>query len=287
MARDDNHLVKLAFFGHHKCATNWIIRVINQLCQELALNYENFHSPKMFDFDLTRTVQSRNIDFFSYTNADINYVKELNDNFVGFHLIRDPRDIIVSAYYSHRYSHPNDFWPELDAHRKRLDCLDKVDGLFYIMEYLQSMIIDGDAIRLFDHMEMWDYSRTNIKEIKFEELILNPYFYMMETFNFLGVLSDGEDPLREKIIKRMFPFIRFGKQEITLGNALKIIYDLDFLKMTKGRGRGEEDKKHHFRKGMSGDWKNHFEEKHIEYFKDNYNGLLLKLGYESDDKWSI
>jgi hypothetical protein len=211
----------------------------------------------------------------------------LNDNFLGFHVIRDPRDIIVSAYYSHRYSHPNDFWPELDAHRKRLDCLDKGDGLFYIMEYLQSMKIDGVVIRLFDHMEMWDYSRTNIKEIKFEQLILNPYFYMMEIFNFLGLLSDEDNPLHEKIIKSLFPFIRFGRREITLGNALKIIHDLDFLKMTKGRGKGDEDKKHHFRKGISGDWKNHFDENHIEYFKDNYNELLIKLGYESDDKWRI
>lgn len=42
-----------------------------------------------------------------------------------------------------------------------------------------------------------------------------------------------------------------------------------------------------FRKGLIGDWVNHFEPVHVEAFKDEAGDWLVDLGYEADDDWSV
>ena len=66
---------------------------------------------------------------------------------------------------------------------------------------------------------------------------------------------------------------------------LYCVYYNDFSRLARGRTQGEENTKSHFRKGISGDWKNHFNHDHKDYFKKYYNEILVKLGYENDDKW--
>jgi hypothetical protein len=69
--------------------------------------------------------------------------------------------------------------------------------------------------------------------------------------------------------------------------ALKeILSGQDFKKKTGGREAGQEDKKSHYRKGVSGDWVNHMKAVHLKYFVAHYNPVLLKLGYESDPDWA-
>lgn len=40
-----------------------------------------------------------------------------------------------------------------------------------------------------------------------------------------------------------------------------------------------------FRKGMIGDWKNHFTDDHKQAFKEQAGDQLIELGYERDDNW--
>jgi len=58
-----------------------------------------------------------------------------------------------------------------------------------------------------------------------------------------------------------------------------------YEKLSKGRKKGEEDTSSHYRKGVAGDWKNHFNERHIRYFKNAMNDILVKYGYEKDENW--
>ena len=92
-----------AFFGHHRCATSWINLISQKICEGINLRFNNVYNPSMFNKDLKSYVKKNNTEFLSYTNANFNYVKNLDD-FIGFHVIRDPRDIVVSGYYSHLYS---------------------------------------------------------------------------------------------------------------------------------------------------------------------------------------
>jgi hypothetical protein len=40
-----------------------------------------------------------------------------------------------------------------------------------------------------------------------------------------------------------------------------------------------------FRKGKPGDWREHFTQKNIDYFKESTGNLLIELGYEADNDW--
>lgn len=79
-------------------------------------------------------------------------------------------------------------------------------------------------------------------------------------------------------------FQKYGFNDEQLDRAMKIVEQLGFEKRA-GRKRGEEDKKSHFRKGVSGDWKKHFNSEHKKLFKKMYPDALVKLGYEENNDW--
>lgn len=58
-----------------------------------------------------------------------------------------------------------------------------------------------------------------------------------------------------------------------------------FASLSKGRARGEENKNSHFRKGIAGDWKNHFNEQNKDAIKKAAGDWLIQHGYESDLDW--
>lgn len=277
----------LAYFGHHKCATTWINSIISLVCYDLNLNTTNLTNPRMFEFNLDIFVQENDVDFLSYTNADIQFVQNL-DNFLGFHVIRDPRDIVVSAYFSHLFSHSIEGWPALIEHRKRLQNVSKDEGLFIEMDFRKNQ---------FDTMHNWDYAQPNVLEIKMESIINSPYETMLDAFTYLRLvdetisskqrfvylLTSSINRLHKKN-KQKFPF-SISRTKIPTETLLGYIYYNRFSKMAGDRKKGEEDRRSHYRKGEAGDWKNHFTEKHCNYFKQNFNDLLIKLGYETTIKW--
>lgn len=278
----------LTYFGHHKAASTWAVSIIKQVCQDIGLKHIRVESEKIFDFDLKKFVEREKPDFLSYTNAELNHVKNL-ENFRGFHIIRDPRDIVVSAYFSHLHSHPTDKWTKLIEHRNKLENSSKDEGLFLEMEFRRNQ---------FDAMYNWDYSLPNVYDVKMEELVINPYKSFVDIFEFLGIVDESEFGLKARssqlatmTINRLsqkskvvIPF-RFGENKIPVESLLGIIYKHEFSKLAGGRNLGEENVKSHYRKGVSGDWRNHFKEEHIKLFKEKYSDLLIKLGYESDSDW--
>jgi hypothetical protein len=208
--------------------------------------------------------------------------------------------MIVSAYYSHLYSHSTEYWPELNYYRQRLKKLDHDEGLFYVMEYLPRMVIDGDPIPVFDQMITWNYRQPNVLEVRFEDLVASPYYGIVQIFDFLGLIENEalaqRHPLVLKLVELFTGMLNFSmnsahipfgikRKKLRLEELLRIIYLNDFKRISSGRKRGQEDRRHHFRKGIPGDWKNHFNEDHKKVFKERFNPLLVKLEYEKDDQW--
>lgn len=278
----------LCFFGHHKGGTQWIQGILRELCSELNLKYNFAYEARMFDYDLKSFIEKEKTDVFAYTNANYEYVKDLN-NFRGFHVIRDPRDIVVSGYFSHLYSHPTDKSSRIREEREKLQNLPKDEGLLLEMEFNYDV---------FKAMYEWNYSLENVMEIKMEDLISNPYRNFVDIFRFLGLVSESRPTFKERwshllaisalrtqqvIIKE--PILHLPLATVPYERILGIIYENDFKKKSGGRKQGEENAKSHYRKGVAGDWQNHFNEKHVEVFKEKYNPILIKLGYEQDDRW--
>ena len=72
----------IAFFGHHKGATDWMNGILAQVCKELKLRFSVVHIPEMFDGDLKNYVIKNKVDFLSFDNADYKYVRQL-ENFIN------------------------------------------------------------------------------------------------------------------------------------------------------------------------------------------------------------
>lgn len=241
-----------AFFGHHKCGTSWIARVIDDVCAMAGLKIAHHHYENLFDGDIVALQRSSPFDFWRYTNADINFTRDVD--LLGFHVVRDPRDVIVSAYFSHLNSHADGNWPRLRHYRPYLRSLSKQAGIKAEMEFC--------GIFLF-HMLSWDYCRPNVLELRFENLI-------SDEFN---------------QFERIFRFLKMVPESLGAADLAQVVRQNTFQVLSGGRKPGEQDVQSHYRRGSPGDWREHFDDTHIDYFKKLYNPLLIKLGYESKEDW--
>jgi len=288
----------LGYFGHHKCGSTMILRIIEKVSRYLNLSHRHFHSPKEWGYEDTRLPldalsQQQGLDFVSYISADSKFLGDAT-RFRGFHVVRDPRDIVVSSYFSHRYSHPTVGWPELEDFRKVLEKLPKDEGMLENIKFTAELPIDGWKTDLFRSLQSWNYSSENVLELRFEDLVANPYQSFLNICDFLGLLDNTDFPSFSSLLDvslyrlhNRYPWLPLSERPDGVPGwvLLSFVYENRFSKLSAGRKKGEEDVKSHYRKGQSGDWRNHFTDAHKTYFKEHYNNLLVTLGYEKDMGW--
>jgi Sulfotransferase domain len=244
----------LAYFGHHRCGTQWIASIVEDVCDAAGLIAVRHDTSDRFQGDIISYRQDHPFDFWCYINADYRFVHGLDVR--GFHVVRDPRDVIVSGYFSHLMSHPvGDRWPQLQRYRSSLQSLSKDEGILREMEFSGSTLYA---------MLFWNPSTPGVREIHFEDLIQDSEDRFCEVLEELRVLPNR---VSETVVR-----------EIVGRHAFQV--------MSGGRQPGEENAAHHFRKGVPGDWRNHFKASHIDHFKKLFNPLLMKLGYETNESWS-
>lgn len=232
------------YFGHHKCATNWMRGVFQEICKI-----------KQWDC-IINGGQENNLIFptktaciFMNVNSTAESVKRMTPGAKGFHLIRDPRDALVSQYFSWKNSHKNNNQNILDTREKLLD-MSTEDGLILMLDYLV-------MIKSVNNWELGKY--PNVLEVKYEDLVNSEYAEFSKIINHLEI------PIRNSELQ-------------------KIVEHNSFEKKTK-RSPGEEDKKSHLRKGVAGDWRNYFTDQIKNIFKERYGSELIRLNYEKDMDW--
>lgn len=286
-----------AFFGHHKCATGWIGGTIREIALHMGLQFCIVN--RSVDFEGARSlgdfIDEQGVEILSYANADIEHAQSL-PLYRGFHVVRDPRDVLVSAYFSHKNTHDTRGWPELRAHRNELQSLSKAEGLMAEMDF---------SAPFFEDMYTWDYSQDHVLEVKMENLTADPIPYFVRIADFLNLLAPQDSPRLVDLARRvmaksnrlnhrgrrfmpgelpLFPVPRRSMRSISRDLLLDIVEARSFENLT-GRNPGEEDRQTHLRKGVPGDWRNHLTPQHTSEFKDRYNDLLLKLGYVDSPDW--
>jgi hypothetical protein len=279
------------FFGHHKVATSWMLKIMSDLGHLNGFRIEVVNTAAEIDAALLERLATGKSKVLICRNADPVVLGQLRD-FVGFHLIRDPRDMLVSSYFSHLHSHPTHSWPELIEHRNKLQKLDLDQGLLLDMAFCKSLPTQGHDVRPFDCMREWDYQRDNILETTYEEMVVNNYEYMLNVFRFLGILGNealGMKSLSGHLLRILgahaLPKKSKSVPAIPTWNLLAAVCENSFLKKSAGRSRGMEDQTSHYRKGVAGDWKNYFKPEHKSRFVELYGDLLQYLGYEKDKNW--
>ncbi len=215
-------------------------------------------------------------------NANISMLGQYDD-YLAIHLIRDPRDIVISGYFSHRNSHPVNKWPAMARLRDKLNEVEIDEGLFHEMDFLVS---------IFNDLITWDYDNPRVLELKFEDITLEPDLDRL--FRFLQVSCDNglNDHVRfhflrllNKVSNRgVLPFSN-TEVKVPMNRSNRVVEDNSFVKMSGGRTKGTADAGSHYRKGVSGDWKKHFTEKHRQHFKSMFPDILNRLGYDAGDGW--
>lgn len=169
-------------------------------------------------------------------------------NYRTFCIIRDPRDIIVSWYFSVKYSHP--LMGKIPQHRKILHQCSLSRGLIYCIEYLKDF-------GLFESLKSWidlPENASHIKVFRFEDIV-NPdrqLTVMTELFSHCGIPLDTDET--------------------------KSLLDKYHFKRLQEKKNGKVS---HYRKGTPGDWKEHFDEKVTGAFEKLAGNLVNELGYKT------
>jgi hypothetical protein len=224
-------------------------------------------------------MRTRKLDAASFTNAIPEHLESAK-RFAAFHVIRDPRDIVVSGYYSHLYSHPAERFPRLKKHRENLKNASQDDGLSMEMEFERRTLIALDR---------WNYNNQNVLELRFEDFVKAPPNTLRTITAFLHLACENESEWR-KHFNRKRKLLHWSIEPgpiipaISNGRINQIVNENGFHAMSGGRKPGTESKANHYRKGVVGDWKNHFNDRLQAHFEELYPGLVERLGYSWDKR---
>ena len=260
---------------YHKMGTLWFQNVLTAVARDYSMRFTISHHKAGEDPDLMSEVSHEEpplgTDVFMQSHSQLNC--DRLPPFVGSHMIRDPRDVVVSGYYYHLWC--NEPWVnkpiKLDASdlpmQRHLIATGRTDSISY-KRLLNSVGREEGIsleIRRFSQTDMrrvasWNYHDPRFYEIKYCELIRDEDRVFYELCKHYGFTDHAAE--RSVEIARSFSFKSVAKRDFG-----------------KKRNNG------HLRSGQSGQWREEFNDEHKQLFKDWHGLDLIKLGYESDLNW--
>lgn len=236
---------------HHKTGTVWLLSIFKEICKKHSISLylsqhkgyyprEGFYFCEHSDFSYV----GNGVYFHEHSDFNFSIFKKA---YRGVHLIRDPRDVIVSGCFYHKVS--GEMW----LHQG----LEEFDGLTYQEKLNSYSSLDDQLLfemahsskTVINRMLKWDYCNPAFFELKYEDLIVDTDLRLFhEVFVFLGF--DGK----------------------TIPYLLKIAFDNSVF--------SGELKTNHIRSGKTGQWKEYFKPVHIKRFYELFGDSLTRLGYE-------
>jgi hypothetical protein len=242
---------KVLVNGSPKTGTTWMLKMIQSI--------PGYHEVGNFNGEIERyhTVQAGDVvhghDFLSPELAEI-----LEKNAIKVVLmIRDPRDQLISRVF-------HILRVEEHAWHQRLKAVSMDEAIMLCIE-------GGDGLpgtrTMIELTQTWLDNRLKIVWVRYEELLAETVKEFHRVVGYLDIQMS--EALLESIVARnRFERLASGKK---------------FWKET--RKQGQADPNSHFRKGITGDWHNYFNEAHKDKFKQQAGDKLIELGYEKDLNW--
>ena len=243
--RRDAGRALLVHSSHHKAGTVWFGGILRVVAGEYGLRFERCSGgPVGARTDIAFCGNSR---FFSREGLG-------GRPFRGSHIVRDPRDLVVSGYHYHRWTkeewvrQPSAKWGGRSYH-DHLASLSESDGLMAELE--------RSARSDLAEMARWDYAQPEFLELRYEE-----------------VLGDEEGAFRAL-------FVHYGFDDAAVGVGLEAVAAL-----SRGRAAAlARPQRGHVRSGRPGEWRDQFGPDHVRRFKELTGDLVVRLGYETDGDW--
>ena len=173
------------------------------------------------------------------------------------HMVRDPRDIVVSGYHYHLWT--KERWVHIPmeeyggkTYQEYLNELDQAEGIATEIRRQSGIMFKG--------MAAWDYAQPEFLELRYEEVIADEETWFTRLFR------------------------HYGFTEAAIAESVSIARAFSFSKIT-GRKIGEQQQGDHLRSGRHGQWRDEFTPEHIALFKELTGDLVVRLGYETDPGW--
>jgi hypothetical protein len=236
------------FFSHHKCATHWLRTYLIRVAQ---LNGRSF-SHTNFGAQLPDTTA----DIVFFGNATYKFIFE--HGLSGCHVIRNPLNLIVSAYYSHLETHPSSSgWPQLVPQRKLLKSVGKEEGMFLTLTFLERSDIDSRWIGPLLALRQWNYANRRFTTLKMEDMVARPEYFLRPI---LSCLKEDGDVL------------------------LPPDTEMLFSSFSGGRKPGEIDNASHYRSGSEDSWKTELPPAIVRYVHSRFRDVLEQF-YPETISW--
>ncbi len=181
------------------------------------------------------------------------------------YVVRDGRDIAVSMmHYALKNSKKNN--QSFKYYKKRFPSLflnvqDTLSGKELFKHFISDWLLNsaGTKYTWSEHVQQWAFNK-NVVLVKYEDFNKNCF----DTLEYV-LKSIGVDKIDEELLHFTVKKFSFEKQT--------------------GRKPGMVNEQDNKRKGIIGDWKNHFDKKTAELFHQHTGDLLLKLNYEKNADW--
>lgn len=162
------------------------------------------------------------------------------------HLVRDPRDVVVSGFVHQANIRIASNHPQADRYRELLDN-QRVDD--ELLELLLSLWTDSNraganAGSCLEHMHT----------VRYEDLITGTPEHARSLFGFIG--ADAAPRIVEQCVEQA-----------------------SFRSLSGGRDSGEEDRSNFFRKGIAGDWVNWLDDRQSQRIVEEAADLMPRFGY--------
>lgn len=237
--------------GYHKCLTVYFYRVLSEAAQRFELKLQYYFPDDGVDNDA-------DIILFPHSEVSPAELATESKKYRGTHVIRDPRDLLVSAYFYHMRTEEK--WCTTPNPRHK-----RVPSDMSYQQYLQTMDVEQGLIFELDGvsggeirgMHNWDYHDEDILELRFEDMVGNE----RDTF------------------ARIFAWYGFAGEQ--LNEAIDIAVGLSLRKLA-----ADDESVKHARKGSRiGQWVDFFTPVLKQKFKQRYGQTLIELGYVQNNDW--
>jgi hypothetical protein len=259
-AESRGHLI--VHCSHHKVGTVWFKNILTSVAREFGL--------LLTVNDPSRIPRGASLFLDDHSKIDLSRITQV---YLGSHMIRDPRDVVISGYHYHLWTMERwantkigelgpgiaDYWPLLPVkdilhltYKEYLNSIDKEAGLM-------AEIARASSTDIRDMMR-WDYGNTKILNFKYED-----------------IMRDEESMFR-------CIFTHYGFNATAIARSTDIAMGFSFKHKAR-RDVGKTREKSHLRSGKAGQWRQEFSEAHKAYFKQLHGEDLIRLGYETGLEW--
>ena len=230
--------------SHHKAGTVWMQTIFRDIAKKYRLHME---SRNLGDLP----PDSYDIYFHSHSDFDFSKIK---NRYKGMHIIRDPRDLIVSATHYHVKS--DESW--LHIKRPEFGNMTYHEKINTYSTFGDQMLfeMENSSAREIRSIMNWDYTDKRFLNVHYEEL-----------------MQDNRLELFERIFRHL------GFREWHIGWCLMIAYRNSLF--------SGGVKSQHVRSGKSRQWPEYFKPPHKKRFNELFGDVLVLSGYLTgqDDDW--